>query len=171
MGRAKVESSKIQLSMLPIKETKDCIIEMKDFKQASRFLKDIIREMNLSTLSVCKSSISEIAWKTTLHYFRKILADMRIKILIYTNKITTPPTDQWENILHYEENHASAVGGHKRVVTGPPPVATKPGIAASPTLIPCDCIRQLIGFNLEFAFIWERWGVAARDSVFYDFNK
>lgn len=113
-GRAKVlEYKKRHIIALPIKESEGCSTQVNDLKQSFRSLKDVIRELGLSSISICKGNVTGIVWKTILAHMQHILANTFVKIFVCTNKVAIPPVDKRESIL--TENHCSAIGGHKGI--------------------------------------------------------
>lgn len=114
IGRAKViEYKNKYLIALPIKENEACTVRKDDFNQSLRSLKDVIRELELHSISLCKSNIVEMDLKSIFACMRHVLADTSVKMCVCTNKIVVPPVTQCEAIL--QENHCSAIGGHKGI--------------------------------------------------------
>ncbi|XP_011638902.1 uncharacterized protein LOC105428340 [Pogonomyrmex barbatus] len=89
------------------------LIEMQALRTAIGSLVNATRELDLATLSICKSSIGTIEWKTIYRMLRDIFWNEETKITICNNLTSIPNNENRDEII--KECHASAMGGHKGI--------------------------------------------------------
>lgn len=114
LGRAKIHTQgNCRVIALTVKEKEGYSTELKIVKEALHSLLDVITELQLKIISICRSNIAEIAWLEVFSYMRKLFTIENLTILICTNQIEIPDENKREEII--KENHASAIGGHKGI--------------------------------------------------------
>lgn len=114
LGRARVIPLRNKhLIALTIKDRVSAVTEKELIKENIYSLLDVIRELNLSSFIISKGSIDNVPWSEVLRLIRSILHDVNLKVMVCTNSVTTPASEDRERIMN--ENHASAIGGHKGV--------------------------------------------------------
>jgi hypothetical protein len=114
LGRARVVTqSQRRVIILTVKEKLTQTTDPKILKESIHSLLDVINELDLKMVSICKGNIAEYTWleiKTLLH---KVLSDVDLNIIICTNKIKIPPEESRKDTI--TENQCSALGGHKGI--------------------------------------------------------
>jgi len=114
LGRARVDrNGSRHIISLIIKERASEVTEKEIIKEALHSLLDVIIELDLPSISIAKSNVDNVLWKTVYMLITQILSETRIKIFVCTNDITIPPEESRQQLI--SENHCSAVGGHKGV--------------------------------------------------------
>jgi len=114
LGRAKVISLKWRrIIALTIKEKLTQATDLDIFQESIHSLLDVIIELDLKVTSICKGLVADLSWLEVKGIMRKVLFDVKTKIIICSNEITIPPPDQRKNII--AENHSTAIGGHKGI--------------------------------------------------------
>ncbi|GAB1865913.1 Gypsy retrotransposon integrase-like protein 1 [Camponotus japonicus] len=114
LGRARVDrNGSRHIVSLIIKERASEVTEKEIIKEALHSLLDVIIELDLPSISIAKSNVDNVPWKTVYMLITQILSETRIKIFVCTNDITIPPEESRQQLI--SENHCSAVGGHKGV--------------------------------------------------------
>ena len=112
LGRAKIVNlTSRRIIALTIKEKTNQTTDVKIFKEALHSLLDVVTELQLETVSMCKGNVAEVGWNETKAHLRRIFSDVDLTIIVCTNKIEIPAVEKRTNII--AENHASAIGGHK----------------------------------------------------------
>ncbi|KAL6417383.1 hypothetical protein ACFW04_012794 [Cataglyphis niger] len=82
-------------------------------KEALRSLLDVVTELGLQSISIAKGNVDNVPWEVIHSLLTRILDKTNLKIFTCSNKITIPPNEDRLRIL--EENHCSAIGGHKGI--------------------------------------------------------
>ena len=114
LARARVSrDGNRRIVTLVVKERVSEATEREIIKEAFRSLLDVVRELDLSSISIARGSIDNVPWETVYSLMTRVLGDANIKIFVCANTISTPPENARLEII--EENHCSAVGGHKGV--------------------------------------------------------
>lgn len=113
--RARINTVKSNtLIALPIKYNDRTRIEAKTLKNCLCSLIDVIRELELSSISISKTNyFDDLPWSYVFNQIKKHLQEMSIDITICLNLIQTPDIEKRKSLIL--ENHASAHGGHKGV--------------------------------------------------------
>jgi len=114
LGRAKLISDKNRYIIA-------LIIEQRTSEQTSKqviiealsSLLNVVTELNLTSVSICKGNIEPIPWLKIKDILDDTFRDHSTKILICTNRISIPPLSDRPRIL--KEYHDSAIGGHKGI--------------------------------------------------------
>ncbi|KAL6417716.1 hypothetical protein ACFW04_012553 [Cataglyphis niger] len=114
LARAKVNKSGSKyIISLVIKERLSEITERIIVKEALRSLLDVVTELGLQSISIAKGNVDNVPWEVIHSLLTRILDKTNLKIFTCSNKITIPPNEDRLRIL--EENHCSAIGGHKGI--------------------------------------------------------
>lgn len=114
LARARVTAyRKKHLIALVIKEKISALTEREIIEESVHSLADVIKELGIETFSICNGNIDGVSWKAIRKLLESGLRDTKVKITICENALITPAEDQREGIIN--ENHASAVAGHKGV--------------------------------------------------------
>ena len=114
LARAKISrDGKRQIISLVVKERESGVTEREILKDSLRSLLDVVRELELSSISITKGYVDNVPWETVYSLLTRVLSETNINIFICRNEITTPPESERENII--AENHSSAIGGHKGI--------------------------------------------------------
>jgi transposase InsO family protein len=98
---------------LTVKDRVSNLIEREILNEAIHSLLDVVRELDLQTLSICNGDVGSVPWESVRKQISNTLANTGVTITVCRNEVTIPPIDIRETIL--QENHASAIGGHKGV--------------------------------------------------------
>ena len=98
---------------LVVKRDKSELIEREDLILALQRLYDVVRELDIRTLTFCKDNLDRIPWETIQHYLNDTFRDLNIKLTVCWNETLAPPAEERKNVI--KENHCSAIGGHKGV--------------------------------------------------------
>ncbi|KYN08238.1 hypothetical protein ALC62_00779 [Cyphomyrmex costatus] len=102
---------KHRIITLTIKNRVSELTEREIIEEAIHSLLDVINELGLPSLSVSKGAIDDVPWEYILDRLKKILRDTAVSVTICENLTQTPMPDERRNII--QENHSSAIGGHK----------------------------------------------------------
>lgn len=114
LGRAQVtKNNNRNIISLVVKERQTDFIEPEVFNEAINSLLDVIRELGLDTISVCRTSIGRISYRKFHKQLCNTLADTNVQVTVCSGDTNIPPADKRQDII--DENHSSAVGGHKGV--------------------------------------------------------
>lgn len=114
VGRAKVLKNKTKrIIALVIKTRVSETTESQSVKEAICSLYDVVTELGLRTFSIAKSNVDHVHWNHTLNYIRQRFDCSETKIIVCTNQTQLPEKHARPQII--EENHSSAVGGHKGI--------------------------------------------------------
>ncbi|KMQ88537.1 enzymatic polyprotein endonuclease reverse [Lasius niger] len=117
LGRARVYPSthpERHLIVLPAKEHKNTPLDENIFNECIASLRDVITELNLRTISLCKiESMDTIPWRRVCLSLQNTLGEEPVTITVCHGFTSTPPTENRNSII--EEHHASAAGGHKGI--------------------------------------------------------
>ena len=114
LGRAKLfKQNKRNIIILTIKEKTGQGTDMQIFKEALHSLLDVVQELGLEVISICKSNVAEIHWDDVRIFLQRIFLGTALSIIICTNQIEIPDLDKRKDIII--ENHVSAIGGHKGI--------------------------------------------------------
>ncbi|KAL6268260.1 hypothetical protein P5V15_001375 [Pogonomyrmex californicus] len=90
MGRGKIRrvGNKLVIA-LPVERNVSSLTVLDSIKEALKSLVDIIRELELQTISVCKSDVNGVPFAKIDKAFRTALWDHNLGINICTNEIAT----------------------------------------------------------------------------------
>jgi len=98
---------------LVIKERVSSLTEIEFIEESLHSLLDVVTELDLKTISICKGDVASIGWNVIASLLRRIFSESETKILICNNEIILPPEEDRFKII--TENHSSIIGGHKGV--------------------------------------------------------
>lgn len=114
MGPAKVYTThKYNLILLPVKESLNHQSRSDDVMEVLRSLYDVTRELNLSSVSLSKTSLEQVTWPFIYKHILELFASSNTTVMIYSNEICIPPVNARHDILI--ENHTSATGRYKGI--------------------------------------------------------
>lgn len=114
LGRAQVTPyGKFRLILLTIKEKDTSPTDVLTLTESLRSFLDVCRELSLKTVSINKDNLDDIQWVTIQNTINHLFQDIPTRVLACQNQIIAPPPIDRPKII--EENHASAIGGHKGV--------------------------------------------------------
>ncbi|KAL6255636.1 hypothetical protein P5V15_012884 [Pogonomyrmex californicus] len=114
VGRGKIKRvGNKHVIALPIERNVFALTILESIREAAGSLTDIIHELGLRTISICKGSVNGVPFAMVDKILRNALRDRDVEINICTNETTIPPVDDRPRIV--EEYHASAIEGHKGV--------------------------------------------------------
>ena len=114
LSRAKITiHSGRRIIALPIKDNEQCTISLHNYQEAIRSLLDVIRELQLRQIILCKSNISELSWPEAKRQLCAVLSGTEVDIIYAANAIQTPDKDKRREII--SEYHCSAAAGHKGI--------------------------------------------------------
>lgn len=98
---------------LTVKDRVSNIIEKDILNEAIHSLLDVIKELDIQTISLCNGDVGSVPWENVRKLISNTLNNTGVTVTVCRNEVTVPPLETREAILH--ENHASAIGGHKGV--------------------------------------------------------
>lgn len=114
LARASVKHvGKNHVISLIIKERESGVTEKEILKEAFQSLLDVVRELELRSISITKGDIDNVPWNTVYSLLTRVLSETNIKIFICRNEISVPQEKERKDII--SENHESAIGGHKGI--------------------------------------------------------
>lgn len=114
IGRAKVQHTpRFNLILLPVKESLHHQTRTEDVQEALRSLLDVTQELNLPSVSLSKVSLDQVSWSYIYRQIFELFSTTRTTITTCTNDVRIPHADSRKDII--QENHCSAIGGHKGV--------------------------------------------------------
>jgi len=114
LGRAKVMRTDNRYTIaLIVKERESATLEEKILRESLSSLIDVIEQLELNTVSVSKSSIDNIPWNTVSTLLYEYFRGRPTQVFVCDNTIIIPAIENRPKIM--EENHSSAIGGHKGI--------------------------------------------------------
>lgn len=114
LGRAKIiKQGKRRVIALTIKEKSNQTTDVEILKESLHSLLDVVNELQIDAISMCKSNAAEISWDNVKGYLQRVLSGIELSIMVCTNQIETPSIEKRKDIII--ENHVSAIGGHKGI--------------------------------------------------------
>ena len=114
LNRAKViNHADSRIIALPVKDDEHSTVSILNYQETLRSLLDVITELQLKQITLCKSDVGEIGWPEAKRQLCEILSDNDVEIIYVTNDIQTPIESERREII--SEYHCSAAAGHKGV--------------------------------------------------------
>ena len=114
VGRAKVVKRKGKyIIALVVQDRISTLTQVNTLKETIAFLYDVTRELGLRSVSLSSSCVGDVPWRMVRGFLIRGFSDSPTRLIICSNEIITPPTQDRIKII--EENHATAIGGHKGV--------------------------------------------------------
>jgi hypothetical protein len=100
--------------VLIIKERSKQTIDEEIFKESLHSLLDVVIELELNQLTICKGDVAEVEWANVRSLLTEILTETQVRITICLNEIIMPEINEQRQII--QENHETLVGGHKGMI-------------------------------------------------------
>jgi len=114
VGRAKVTHANSRyIIALIVKEHESATLEVTTLKESLSSLIDVVEQLELNTVSISKNSIDNTPWDTVSNLLHKYFRGHPTQVFVCNNTITVPARENRPKIM--EENHSSAIGGHKGI--------------------------------------------------------
>lgn len=114
LARARVSrDGSRQIISLVVKERVSEKTEREILKEAFLSLLDVVRELELSSISITRGDVDNVPWNSVHSLLIRALDETSVKIFVCKNEISIPPEGERENVI--SENHNSAIGGHKGI--------------------------------------------------------
>jgi len=114
LGRARPTPYKGKnIITLTVKDRVSNLIEREILNESIHSLLDVVKELDLQTLSICDGDVGTVPWESVRRQISNTLSATGVTITVCRNEISIPSLDVRQEILY--ENHASAIGGHKGI--------------------------------------------------------
>lgn len=102
-----------KLILLPIKQSALHEVTEDDINECLRALYDVVTELQLTSVSISKSSLDGIPPEYTTSSLIAIFGRTNTQVFLCSNEVQIPAEDRRQEIL--KENHESAYAGHKGI--------------------------------------------------------